>query len=426
MGSSRPSTSPSAGKADARPALRRHDASLYIVASGLGGLGLGIAVFYLNFLYRALGFDARAIGVLGGAQALGALAGAVPAAMLPRRMPRRNAIFVGGSVTALGVIAILTQTALPLVFVGAALVGCGGIIVASSGTALVADATSGLDRPRMFGQQVALGALASFAAIVIAGALAAPVAAALGAAETDPLTIRTVIGIGGILAIASAVPILFVRPAAVAAGALDAPHRRSLLLRFMAIEVSFGFGAGSFLPFLNLFFADRFGLPIAGVGLALGALSIAGSAGAILNGRLIVHRLPPVAAIALPVFASLPFALLAAVAGQPLLAWVALAVRAALMYGSTPNFTALELSSFAPVERAGAVAAFAIAWNGANAAGAALSGVFRAELGSAGYTANLAMLVGSYLVAATLLVIFFRAHRPRGDAAAMLPADSLR
>ena len=56
MESSRPSTSPSAGRADAAPALRRHDASLYIVASGLGGLGLGIALFYLNFLYRALGF----------------------------------------------------------------------------------------------------------------------------------------------------------------------------------------------------------------------------------------------------------------------------------------------------------------------------------------------------------------------------------
>lgn len=426
MGNNRPSTSPSAGRADAPPALRRHDASLYVVASGLGGLGLGIALFYLNFLYRSLGFDARAIGVLGGAQALGALAGAVPAAMLPRRMPRRSAIFIGGFVTAFGVITILTQIALPLVFVGAALVGCGGIIVASSGTALVADATSGLDRPRMFGQQVALGALASFAAITLAGALAAPVGAALGAAETDPLTIRTVIGIGGILAIASAVPILFVRPAAVAVGALDAPHRRSLLLRFMAIEMAFGFGAGSFLPFLNLFFADRFGMPIAGVGLALGALSIAGSAGAILSGRLLVHRLPPVVAIAVPVFVSLPFALLAAVAGQPLLAWVALALRGALLYAATPSLTALELSSFAPVERAGAVAAFAIAWNGASAAGAALSGVWRAELGTSGYTANLAVLVGSYLVAATLLVVFFRAHQPRGDAAAMVPADSVR
>ena len=406
------------------PALRRHDASLYVVASGLGGLGLGIALFYLNFLYRALGFDARAIGVLGGAQALGALAGALPAAALPRRMPRRNAILAGGGVTALGVVGMLTQTALPALFVAAALTGFGGIIVASSGSALVADATTGLDRPRMFGQQVALGALAGFAAIVIAGALAAPVGAALGRAETDPLTIRTVIGIGGILAIASAIPILFVRPAAVAVGALDAPHRRRMLLRFVAIEMAFGFGAGSFLPFANLYFADRFGLPIAGVGLAVGALSVAGSIGAIVNGRLVVPRLPPMAAIALPVFASLPFSLLAAVAGQPLLAWAALALRAALMYSSTPNFTALELSSFAPVERAGAVAVFAISWNGASAAGAALSGVVRAELGAAGYSANLATLVVSYLLAATLVVLFFRAHQPRGDAAAMVPADS--
>ena len=396
------------------------------MASALGGLGLGIALFYLNFLYRALGFDARAIGILGGAQALGALAGALPAAVLPRRMPRRNAIITGGCVTAVGVIGILTQTALPTLFISAALTGLGGIIVASSGSALVADATVGLDRPRMFGQQVALGALASFAAIAIAGALAAPVGAALGRTETDPLTIRTVIGIGGVVAIASAIPILFVRPAAVATGTLDAPHRRSVLLRFVAIEMAFGFGAGSFLPFANLFFADRFGLPIAGVGLAIGALSVAGSVGATLNGRLVVPRLPPLAAIVLPVFASLPFALLAAIAGQPLLAWAALALRAALMYGSTPNFTALELSSFAPVERAGAVAAFAISWNGASAAGAALSGVVRAELGAGGYTANIVTLVASYLVAATLLVVFFRAHEPRGDAAAMLPADSAR
>ena len=424
MGSSRPSTSPSAGRADAAPALRRHDASLYIVASGLGGLGLGIALFYLNFLYRALGFDARAIGVLGGAQALGALAGAVPAAMLPRRMPRRNAILVGGSITALGVIGILTQDALPAIFVAAALTGCGGIIVASSGSALVADATTGFDRPRMFGNQIALGALASFAAITIAGALATPVGRFLGRPESDALTIRAIIGIGGILAIASAVPILFVRPAAVATGGLDAPHRRSLLLRFMSIEMAFGFGAGSFLPFANLFFADRFGLPIVGVGLAIGALSIAGSLGAVLNGRLVVARLPPVLATVVPVFASLPFALLAAVTGQPVVAWAALAVRAAFMYGSTPNFTAIELSSFAPVERAGAVAILAISWNGASAAGAALSGVVRAELGAAGYTANLVTLVAAYFVAAILMLVFFRKHEPRGDAAAVLRADS--
>src|SRR5207245_11707819 len=113
-------------------------------------------------------------------------------------------------------------------------------------------------------------------------------------------------------------------------------------------------------------------------------------------------------------------------AGEPLIAFAGLALRGALMYGATPSLSGLELSSFAPVERAGAVAAFAIAWNGASAAGAALSGVVRAGLGADGYTANLVTLVGSYLLAATLLIVFFRAHQPRGDAAAMLPADSAR
>ena len=59
-------------------------------------------------------------------------------------------------------------------------------------------------------------------------------------------------------------------------------------------------------------------------------------------------------------------------------------------------------------------------------AGSNEPGVVRAELGADGYTANLVTLVGSYLLAAVLLIVFFRAHRPRGDAAAMLPADSAR
>jgi predicted MFS family arabinose efflux permease len=96
------------------------------------------------------------------------------------------------------------------------------------------------------------------------------------------------------------------------------------------------------------------------------------------------------------------------------------------MYAATPSLTALELSSFAPVERAGAVAIFAISWNGASAAGATLSGHLRAELGVAGYTANLITLAASYLVAATLLLVFFRSHEPRGDAVAVRAADSFQ
>ena len=424
MANSRASTSPS--ERASPPALRRTDATLYVLASGLAGLGLGIALFYLNFLYRALGFDARAIGLLSAAQALGVVAGALPAMFLSRRIPRRSAIFIGGTVTGVGIVGILTQGTLGPLFVSATLLGAGGIVVASSGTALVADATSGLDRPRMFGRQVALGALASFVAISVAGALAAPVGALIGRAPEDALTIRAVIAVGGILAIVSAFPILFVRTAPIALGRLDPPHRRRLLLRFAAIEVAFGFGAGSFLPFQNLFFADRFGLSIAGVGVALGALAVAGSAGALLSGRYLVPWLGTTKAAIASVFGSLPFALAAAITGEPLVAGIALGIRAALMYGASPAVTALQQSSFAPAERAGVVVLFAIAWNGANAGGAALSGLVRAELGPSGYTANLLILVGAYAVAALLIQAFFRTHEPRGDSAGVLPADSAK
>ena len=429
MESSRPSTSPSAARASAATALRRRDASLYVVASGLGGLGLGIALFYLNFLYRALGFDNLEIGALTGAQALGAVAGALPATVLARRVSRRTAILIGGTVTGAGIVGILGFDAYPVLLLASACIGGGGIVVASSGSALVADATIGTDRAAMFGRQTALGALAYFIATSTAGALAAPAAAFLGQPESAALVVRAVVAVGGGLAIASAIPILFVRPSTVATGTLEAPHRRSLLLRFAAIEICFGFGAGSFLPFLNLFFADRFGLSFAAIGLLLGILAVAGAAGALLHARYLVPRMGTLPAVVAVVFASLPFTIAAGFAAVPVLAVIALAIRAALMYASTPTFTSFQLSSFTPSERAGAAALFAITWNAANAAGASFSGLVRALLGPNGYTVNLITLAVAYCAAATLLVILFRSHEPAGDrpgAHSVHPADSSR
>src|SRR5216684_1617490 len=98
--------------------LDRRDAYLYMLAATLGSFGLGVATFYLNFLYRALGYDGLALGALVGAQALG--------------------------------------------------------------VAVRADATEARARSSRFGQQIALGTMAAFAASVVAGGLAGPVTRLLG------------------------------------------------------------------------------------------------------------------------------------------------------------------------------------------------------------------------------------------------------
>lgn len=396
--------------------LGRRDAAIFIGSSAIGSFGLGVAAFYLNFLYRALGLDEAAIGTLAATLALGGVGGAAPAALLPRVVSRRGAVMVGGGITANGLICLLSFETLGPLAVGAALLGAGGIIVASSGGSLIADATAGVDRAAMFGRQIALGTVASFLAAFLAGALAAPVGSALGLGPRDADTIRVLMGLGGLVAGLSVLPALFLASPGVPRGGHAAPIRLRLMGRFLIIEALFGLGAGSFLPFVNLYFADRFGLDLFAVGLALGAIAAGGSLGALLHARLVAARLGAVRGVVTVELASLPFALVAAFAAGPLVAVAALAIRAALMYGASGTMNAFSQSSFSPAERAGVHAVFLLTWAAGSAVGSFASGHIRAALGPDGYTINLITLATAYLIAATATWLLFRDHEPRGDA----------
>ena len=120
---------------------------------------------------------------------MGVVAGAIPAAVFTRGRSRRAAIIVGGTLTGAGIVGILVFDALVPLFLSAMLVGFGGIIASSSGAALLADATEAARRATRFGQQIALGTTAAFLSSAIAGALAAPVAATLGARPGDALVV---------------------------------------------------------------------------------------------------------------------------------------------------------------------------------------------------------------------------------------------
>ena len=351
--------------------------------------------------------------MLVGAQAAGVAAGVVVSRWIAPGRSRRLVIISGGVVVGAGIVGLLTLSAFALLVVSSALIGLGGIVATSSGAALVADATVASARSARFGQQIALGTMAAFAASVIAGLLARPEASALGVPENDPLTLRALVALGGIVGAASAIPILFIRDVPVPTTTIS--HVGRLLPRFALIEIVFGLGAGSFLPFTNLFFADRFGLGFGAIGLALGAIAVAGSLGALVHGRLVASRLGPVRGVVAVELASLPFAAAAVLAGDVLVAGVALAVRAQLMYGAQATWAADILSSFTPAERAAANATLALAWNVAAALAASVSGAIRGALGPDGFTVNMAVLVCCYALGASLVLGLFHGRRPRGD-----------
>ena len=256
--------------------------------------------------------------------------------------------------------------------------------------------------------------MAAFTASVIAGLLAAPVARLLGAREADPLTLRALVALGGLVGAASVFPVLFIRDVAVQPATQS--HASRLLRRFVAIEIVFGLGAGAFVPFTNLFFADRFHLSFNTIGVALGTVAVAGSLGALVHGRFIASRLGQVRGVAAVELASLPFAIAAVFTGDVFFAVVFLAARAALMYGAQATWSAYMLSSFMPGERAAANATLALAWSIAAAFSSALSGAIRGELGADGFTLNALTLVFCYGVGAVLVLTLFAGREPQGDA----------
>jgi predicted MFS family arabinose efflux permease len=361
-----------------------------------------------------MGYDGIALGALVGASAFGIVIGAIPAATIARGRSRRTVILSGGIVAASGLVGLVLFDAFVPLLIAATLFGAGGLVASSSGAALLADATIASSRSSRFGQQIALGTMAAFFASALAGVLAAPVAALLGAQPGDAIVLRVLVGGGGVIAAASAIPILFIKSVPVAGPALGAPRRYRLLARFLAVEFVFGLGAGSFLPFTNLFFAERFAMPFATLGIVLGAIAASGSLGALVHGR-IARRYGAVSSVVGVVFASLPFAIVAAFTGNATLAIAALALRAFFMYGSTATWNAVTFSSFTPSERAGVNAVAALAWAGGSGTGAVISGAIRGIVGSGGYTANLLTLVVFYAAAAVLIFAFFRRHVPSGD-----------
>ena len=407
--------------------LGRRDAFLYLAAATLGSFGLGVAAFYLNFLYRSLGYNGVALGGLVGASALGVVIGAIPAATIARGRSRRTVILSGGVLAGAGLVGLVLFEAFIPLFLAAVLFGLGGILASSSGAALLADATAARARSARFGQQIALGTMAAFFASALAGVLAAPVAAFLHADPNDTIVLRTLVGGGGICAALSAIPVLFIGNVPVAGASLDTTRRFGLLARFLVVEFVFGLGAGSFLPFSNLFFAERFGVPFAALGVVLGVIAVAGSLGALAHGRFLARRVGAVPSVVGVVLGSLPFALVAAFATDLSIVVAALALRAWLMYGSSATWNATIFSSFTPRERAGVNAIAALAWNAGSGSGAVISGALRGAVGPEGYTINLLTLVCFYAVAAALIVVFFRRHVPSGDVGALaMPAPDSR
>ena len=174
-----------------------------------------------------------------------------------------------------------------------------------------------------------------------------------------------------------------------------------------------GCGAGLTIPFLNLYFRDRFGQNPEEIGSIFAAAQIFTMAG-FLAGPILARRLSHVRAIVTTEFLSIPFFMLLAVADRLWVAVGAFWLRGALMNMNQPVSTAFAMEIVRPEEQAATNSLRMLSWNLSWMVSTAVGGWL---IEGHGFTPNMVVTMTLYFTAASLFWTFFRGYAVTGPGA---------
>ena len=410
--------------------------------SGAALLEIGHAFQYAlqNLYVLAVGHDIADAGTVNMASAIAVVLTTLPSAWLYERLGPRRSLGLACLLNALAIVGMAcSQGLLPLMLWSAVTGGAYTLhrIVAAP---LLVSVSQPHERTHLFQFEFAVHTLVQTAGLAGAGLLAG---ALEGNALSETPALRAALVAGAVLSLAGLVP--YRRLPAVAEASSGSrspwevlqilrPSRWHLWMKLAVPHALVGIGAGLSIPFMNLYFTQRFALGKASMGLVLGAASATMTIGALLTPR-IVSRFGLVRATILTEALSIPFFLVLALTLSFPVAVAAYVLRSALMNLSQPLWRNLMMD-ITPLEwRAAVNGAVMLFWNVgwalSNHWGGKLIDASAGWLGSGydGYALPMLLTIGTYVVAIALEARNFWHVRhvgrsPGPAAAAAAPAGS--
>jgi MFS family permease len=384
-------------------------ARLFLAAQFLYGIGQS-AVWVLRNLYlKEAGYDESFIGNTLAVQSVGMVLVVLTLSAFMDRRRLRPFLMAGAALVGAGLLAVAEVRGKPSILACCFLTGV-GIALLEVGTApFFSRHSGGAERPYLFGFSTALSPTAGLLSTlgVKLGALAWGESAGIYA---------RMLGIAAGSALLSVPVLLMIREAA------PAPPSRGgdridwgTAGRFFLPELLFGLGAGLTIPFINLYFRNRFGLSAGDIGLYYsGAQAL--MMVAFLAAPVLARRFGAVKTIVAFQLSSIPFFLILAFTGSLPLAVAAFLLRHACMNMVHPVGSHFAMEVVNPGQRARVnglkQAANKIAWVISNSLGGVL--IARTTLfGRDGFTTAMVITIALYIVGSALYWRFF-AKEPLG------------
>lgn len=383
----------------------QRNAHFFLMGSFFVGFGLGTYWVLFNLYMKELGFGEAAIGRVLMAGAAGTFLTAIPAAMIVSRFPTRIVLIAAAAGACGGYALMVAPVPLPVIMLGAAMASAAFSVHNIAAAPFFMRNSDPGERLDLFGTHSALEITAGVIGAAGGGYMVRflePIFGDLVLAYRMTLLSATGLVLMSIFAYLAIRETEHHDRVTDFVGLLRRANKW-LLTRLVLPKFITGLGAGLIIPFINLYFRDRFQLPPDRIG-TIFAVAQAITVGAFLLGPHLARRVGMIRAIAATELLSLPFFITMAYTQRLDLAIMAFWMRGALMNMNQPISGAFTMEMVRPEQQPLANALVEFAWHGAWMISTQLGGWL---IEQRGFQFPMMITVGFYTVASLLYLTFF-------------------
>ncbi|WP_277587124.1 MFS transporter [Psychrobacillus antarcticus] len=325
---------------------------MFMLANILIQIGMGIFAVMYNLYIKELGYPETLNGKIISMTSLASALMLVPAGYLSDRLGRKKIIIAGAVVAASTLFYRSLVTGEQALIYAAFFTGLFMALVQVSGVPFLAENTDSSQRMHLFSIHFSLMTIASVVGSLGGGVLADALHVIGNIPTVD--SIKYVLIVGAIIFTFGLLPLFQLRAVKVKEDKhskgegfeTNAPNgfRKNLnvIILFGFANLLIGTGSGLVIPYLNLYFSNRFDASNTYIGLIL-SLGSAMTAVAMLLGPALVKRVGKVRALVIFQLLSIPFLFITGYTNSLLIASIAFLMRQALMNAGNPIQSAIAM-----------------------------------------------------------------------------------
>jgi len=375
---------------DPREVRFGRNARLFLLSTLIDGIAFSGSQLFFNFYILAQGHSREFLGLVNSIPFFTGLVLGLPLGALSDRIGHRRAMLLGLALSFSMFAVVVTTPSTPVLIVAIALQGVGNTLYYLSTTPFMTGITDTADRPYLFSVNVGLQALSSAAGNLLAGFLPGCLGLMLAVPADGPQVYRAVLLVSLAAGSLSIVPLVLLRDQKAPAGASAQMATVRKIIQALALPVVrklalpnllIGIGAAILIPYMNVFFKERFDLPDSMLGLLFSLSAILTAAGTLLGPRLAERLGSKIRAVVLTQGLSIVFLLLLGFWPGLIVAAGAHLIRATLMNMAAPLYSAYAMERAPLDQRALVSSVLYLTWQTGWAFGPYVSGYVQERWG---------------------------------------------